>query len=430
MAVYPQRIVLKNSADGDASVQGQIRSGGAGEIVDGEVVISQRPGAATLFTRDSSGAIVAIGAQDTAVSYYPRIFDDFEGGSNVTPSTGNSPDEDSGMGGVGTHAIKMDDDWEVSAEYGIGVGYNPWTIELWIKGDPSTSEWPVDVTSGSGDAPFVFIMGMVDNYVGPGSFNVYLDGGLQSEGGLGTSTSNSSSQAFGSICFGLNPGFNYTHEDPSIPVTGEVVTSRSTSVLDNNWHHVVFQHEGKGSYCCFVDGVLIERKKLQRAIDHNNIGDRTDITPPQPFAIGKEFENTGAGTTRNYPVHPELYIDSFAIWENVAKHHGRHEYVVPTGSVAYELVGQPSETLQNLFDTNVSNTIADGSVLVWDDVNGYWRTQAAPAADISGNNLGQLGNVTLDADGLITDGEMLAWSATNSQWENTVYLLDNANDLT
>ena len=60
MAVFPDRIVLKNSTDGEATIIAAIETGGTDEIVQGELVIGLASGTATLFTKDSLGAIVTI----------------------------------------------------------------------------------------------------------------------------------------------------------------------------------------------------------------------------------------------------------------------------------------------------------------------------------------------------------------------------------
>lgn len=442
MAVYPQRIVLKNSKDGDAYVSSQIRPGGAEEIVDGEVVVSQRPGAATLYTKDAVGNVVAVGAEDRNISVFPSVFDDFEGGPNVTPQMpGNNtafidPNEDLGLGGAGTKALKLRfGNWIGAKTHGLQVGFYPWTVEMWVKGSSDPEKFPADPEEDVSDpanywADFCIVGGIRDYYSGPGAFSIYLDAGLPSEGGKGTSTSNTDNQVFGSICFGLNPGITRVQEDDLIPPTGEIVSSRSVTVLDDAWHHVVFQHEGRGSYACFVDGVLIERKQLNSAIDHNNLGPRDDITLPGQWTLGRDSERIGEDAYRINPLHEEFWVDSFAIWEYVAKYPGRHEYDVPTTSIAYELVGQPLRSLQNLFDTNIPDVIADGSVMVWDEPNNYWRVMAAPAANISGSNLGQLGNVELDADGLITDRSVLSWSATDGEWQNRPILLEDTDVVT
>ncbi len=60
MAVFPDRIVLKNSTDSEAEIIAAIETAGIDAITQGELVIGLADGSATLFTKDSVGAIVTI----------------------------------------------------------------------------------------------------------------------------------------------------------------------------------------------------------------------------------------------------------------------------------------------------------------------------------------------------------------------------------
>lgn len=64
MAVFPDRIVLKNSADEEAVIRTAIETGGTDAITQGEVVLGLSDGAAILFTKDSAGEIVTISGND------------------------------------------------------------------------------------------------------------------------------------------------------------------------------------------------------------------------------------------------------------------------------------------------------------------------------------------------------------------------------
>ncbi len=60
MAVFPDRIVLKNSVDTQVEIIAAIETGGVSAITQGEIVLGQEDGAASLFTKDALGAIVTI----------------------------------------------------------------------------------------------------------------------------------------------------------------------------------------------------------------------------------------------------------------------------------------------------------------------------------------------------------------------------------
>lgn len=60
MAVFPDRIVLKNSTDDEAIIIAEIETGGVSAITQGEIVLGLSSGSAALFTKDSVGNIVTI----------------------------------------------------------------------------------------------------------------------------------------------------------------------------------------------------------------------------------------------------------------------------------------------------------------------------------------------------------------------------------
>ena len=60
MAVFPDKIVLKNSTDAQATIESLIGSGGTDEIDPGELVVGRESGAVKLYAVDSDGAIQVI----------------------------------------------------------------------------------------------------------------------------------------------------------------------------------------------------------------------------------------------------------------------------------------------------------------------------------------------------------------------------------
>jgi hypothetical protein len=58
VAVFPDRIVLKNSTDSEAAILAAIGSGGSDEIVQGEIVLRLSPGNLEMYSVDGSGDIV------------------------------------------------------------------------------------------------------------------------------------------------------------------------------------------------------------------------------------------------------------------------------------------------------------------------------------------------------------------------------------
>lgn len=58
MAVFPDRIVLKNSTDNDTVIRAAIGAGGSDQIQQGELVLGIKPNNLNLFTVDGDGTVV------------------------------------------------------------------------------------------------------------------------------------------------------------------------------------------------------------------------------------------------------------------------------------------------------------------------------------------------------------------------------------
>ena len=67
MAVFPDKIVLKNSTDDQATIESLIGSGGTDEIGPGELVVGRESGTVKLYAVDSDGAIQVISGGGTGV---------------------------------------------------------------------------------------------------------------------------------------------------------------------------------------------------------------------------------------------------------------------------------------------------------------------------------------------------------------------------
>lgn len=61
MAVFPDRIVLKNSTDSQAAIEAAIQTGGTDEITQGEVVLGINPTSVQLYAKAGDGSIVTLG---------------------------------------------------------------------------------------------------------------------------------------------------------------------------------------------------------------------------------------------------------------------------------------------------------------------------------------------------------------------------------
>lgn len=61
MAVFPDRIVLKNSTDSQAAIEAAIQTGGTDEITQGEIVLGINPTSVQFYTKAGDGSIVTLG---------------------------------------------------------------------------------------------------------------------------------------------------------------------------------------------------------------------------------------------------------------------------------------------------------------------------------------------------------------------------------
>jgi len=75
VAVFPDRIVLKNSTDPEATIEAQIGPGGADEITQGEVVVGLSASSATFYTKDANNNIVQIGSAAGVVQNFGDLLD-------------------------------------------------------------------------------------------------------------------------------------------------------------------------------------------------------------------------------------------------------------------------------------------------------------------------------------------------------------------
>lgn len=86
MAVFPDRIVFKNSSDSDATIEAAIEAGGTDEITQGEIVLGISPAQVKFFTKAGDGSIVSLGGTGTGAQYIDDLLD--VDTSTVAPTDG------------------------------------------------------------------------------------------------------------------------------------------------------------------------------------------------------------------------------------------------------------------------------------------------------------------------------------------------------
>lgn len=440
MAVFPDRIVLKNSKDGNAFVSDAIKRQGSDPIVSGEVVISQGNGTATMFTLDANGTVVPVGVGLIEASVKPSIVLNFENDgtdtafTTSTDTTFPSPNAAKfGTGGFEAGNLVVNsprlDSIAVERENVPFLQQQPWTCEFWFQGDPT--DW--DDVNGQGlPQNFQSIVSSANYPVGNGAFNIYLDAGTQdSVGGGDTTTSETDGVAFGAVVLGLGPGFQRSgFVDLGVPSTGEIVHSGAIGVIDNAWHHVVVTHEGLGQYAIFVDGERTSTTQLPNPIDYASPG-LSGNTMPVGFVLGGmtyDPDDLAPGVLRGF----HGLLDAFVMYNGLAKYKGLYNFEIPTGPPTQDPIPQNPNTLERLADVNIPSpeNIPDLSVLAYNATSQLWEDRPSLPYDITGNLLGDLSDVVLPEPVQIASGEVLAWDATTDTWSNAIFELGNLGDVT
>ena len=175
MAVFPDRIVLKNSADSEAEIIAAIETGGDDEITQGELVIGLVDGGTKFYTKDANGNIVSLGGAGTGPQYIDDLLD-------VDTST-NLPAVDQALVWDGVN-------W-MPGEGGSGTNPGPTppadpnTGDLWFDTDNnllfvwSGAEWiSIEGGGGGGTGGLVFW--------GGGDFTTGVSDGEPADGGVFT----------------------------------------------------------------------------------------------------------------------------------------------------------------------------------------------------------------------------------------------------
>lgn len=430
MAVFPDRIVQKNSTDDAAIVRTAIDPViGSDPIIGGELVVQRSVGGAQLLTLDANNSPVVVGVSSNVGAVSPSIKLNFEDDGTDTPYeyvVGGVPFDTSGKFGdcfkhtASSVAPRINPLRVLAGDMPI-LGSASWTFSFWFK-----SDFAFDFYTASPSPNSLLVISAKDYVHGPGAFTITIDGGTTDTGGTGTATSRTQDLAKGAIVFGLGGMYGATENTiPQIPSTGEIVTSAATAVCDNDWHFVTFMHEGSGVYSCFVDGLLKERNVLDSPVNHSFAGTSGILMPS-----GLEFG--GALQINENDVFPgtEMHgfngrLDGVTLYAGNAIYRGLRQFDVPTAAPTDAAVQQPLDTLRTLIDTSIDLTPGNGETLVYNSTEGAWENAPAPAFSLAGNNLGDIGDVNIVGVASLTQGETITWDVATSGWVNSPLLIEN-----
>ena len=130
MAVFPDRIVLKNSTDSEAAIEAAIGSGGSDAITPGELVLGLSAGNLTIFSLDSNNDIVKF--SPTSASGRAIV-------SGTEPTVG-----------INGQPLADGDLWYESGTGNYYVYYNSAWVQVSGGGGGSGTVTSVDITAGTG----------------------------------------------------------------------------------------------------------------------------------------------------------------------------------------------------------------------------------------------------------------------------------------
>ena len=91
------------------------------------------------------------------------------------------------------------------------------------------------------------------------------------------------------------------------------------------------------------------------------------------------------------------------------------------------IVSASTPYISGLLDVDLTEPIANNSILVYDEPSGKWVNEVAPPYDISGNNLNDLGDVNVSASP--ADYEVVYWNFSNSSWESKSWGMEDLVDV-
>jgi hypothetical protein len=159
MAVFPERIVLKNSTSSELDVRQALAPSGTDPAVPGELVVLRRQNSAKLLTVDSGTNIVSVGGADNLfelndVALAPTAYTGFEDG-HLLPTLVGGDSIATDQAYAGTKSLKNNNQrgWGGTKFVDIWPGINPaYTIwSLWYRSNYAASSNYIHYIGGNRD---------------------------------------------------------------------------------------------------------------------------------------------------------------------------------------------------------------------------------------------------------------------------------------
>lgn len=142
MAVFPDRIVLKNSADTELDIIAAIETGGSDEITQGEIVLGLVADGAKIYTKDLNDNIIQLGGIGTGPQYLDDLIDvDYANGKVEIDGLNEVLFSDTDGGPIASGRLGM----YVDPKFGMELVANR---PIFSGGYPYSSSVAVDETRG------------------------------------------------------------------------------------------------------------------------------------------------------------------------------------------------------------------------------------------------------------------------------------------
>ena len=329
MAVFPDRIVLKNSTDTQAAIETAIGVGGANEIAQGEVVVGVEPTSATLYTKAQDGSIVNISGQIDSVNGQTGVVslgvEDLDDTFDTGDPLGQSVELILRGEGVNNGTTFTDE------------SYNNLTPNFIDACVTSTAQFKYG--SSSIYQPQSDYMTYADNtafHVGSGDFTIetwfYVPTGSNGGFAIGHRGGATSNNGWALLHDYANDNFKFYW---SLDGTTQSYIQTSTFIPTvDTWYHVAMVRDGTTG-TIYIDGVASATGTISGTIN----------APSSNFVIGAFRQDSG------YFYRDEIYFDEIRLTKAA-------RYTSDFTPAAIELPG----TLP-----------ADGQLLSWVDSNSTWE---------------------------------------------------------